>query len=264
MRDGVGCGVLCQLDGTANWSSGILLNCTTRWRRAASRGCSARKRRYGGLQQPVVGPRHRSALLTVIIEAAQARLALYPEGVQCEGDDVVLADEHRHLDELALVEVCGEYRPGVIGDAGVGVELVDGAEHCALQFGPSSRLGAALDPGDLLVRESHPAREDGVLSHSYSERQSQPVRRMASSRRRGGRAPLTARETVKVIHWRRRLGCRTSVSKVLPVALEPMLSISRRDSASRSPGGSGWIRGNDGLTMCFIRASTEMKILQQL
>jgi hypothetical protein len=51
------------------------------------------------------GPRHRSALLTLIIEAAQARLALYSEGVQCEGDDVVLADEHRHLDKLALVEV---------------------------------------------------------------------------------------------------------------------------------------------------------------
>jgi hypothetical protein len=55
------------------------------------------------------------------IEAAQARLALYAECVQCEGDDVVLADEHRHLDELALVEVCGEHRPGVIGNAGVGV-----------------------------------------------------------------------------------------------------------------------------------------------
>src|SRR6266850_3804088 len=82
-----------------------------------------------------------------VIEAAQARLALYSEGVQCEGDDVVLADEHRRLDELALVEVCGEHRPGVISDAGVGVELVDGAEHCALQLGPSLRLGAALDPG---------------------------------------------------------------------------------------------------------------------
>jgi hypothetical protein len=110
------------------------------------------------------GPRHRSALLTLIIEAAQARLALYSEGVQCEGDDVVLADEHRHLDELALVEVCGEHRPGVIGDAGVGVELVDGAEHCALQLGPSLRLGAALDPGDLLVGDSHLARQDDVLS----------------------------------------------------------------------------------------------------
>jgi len=48
-----------------------------------------------------------------------------------------------------LAEVCGEHRPGVIGDAGVGVELVDGAEHCGLQLGPSLRLGAALDPGDL-------------------------------------------------------------------------------------------------------------------
>ena len=75
------------------------------------------------------------------IEAAQAWLALYAEGVQCEGDDVVLADEHRHLDELVLVEVCGEYRPGVIGDAGVGVELVDGAKHCGLQLGPSLHLG---------------------------------------------------------------------------------------------------------------------------
>jgi hypothetical protein len=55
------------------------------------------------------------------IEAAQARLALYAECVQCEGDEVVLADEHRHLDELALVEVCGEHCPGFIGDASVGV-----------------------------------------------------------------------------------------------------------------------------------------------
>lgn len=39
------------------------------------------------------------------IEAAQAWLSLYAEGVQCEGDDVVRADEHRHLDELARVEV---------------------------------------------------------------------------------------------------------------------------------------------------------------
>jgi hypothetical protein len=85
------------------------------------------------------------------IEAAQAWLALYAEGVQYEGDDVVLADEHRHLDELALVEVCGEYRPGVIGDAGVGVELVDGAKHCGLQLGPSLHLGADLDPSDLPV-----------------------------------------------------------------------------------------------------------------
>jgi hypothetical protein len=36
-------------------------------------------------------------------EAAQACLALYAEGVQCEGDDVVLAGEHRHLDELFLI-----------------------------------------------------------------------------------------------------------------------------------------------------------------
>ena len=45
------------------------------------------------------------------IETAPARLALYSECVQCEGDDVVLADEHGH----------GEHRPGFIGDAGVGV-----------------------------------------------------------------------------------------------------------------------------------------------
>jgi hypothetical protein len=119
-----------------------------------------------GPQKPTAGrgPRRLSASLILIIEAAHARLALYAEGVQCEGDDVVLSDEHRHLDELALVEVGGEHRPGVIGDAGVGVEFVDGAEHCALQLGPSLRLGAALDPGDLLVRDSHPARQDGVLS----------------------------------------------------------------------------------------------------
>jgi hypothetical protein len=77
---------------------------------------------------------------------------------------VVLADEHRQLDELPLVEVRGENRPSVIGDAGVGVEFVDGAEHCALQLGPSLRLGAALDPGDLLVGDSHLARQDDVLS----------------------------------------------------------------------------------------------------
>src|SRR5258707_15423359 len=82
-----------------------------------------------------------------VIEAAQARLALYAEGVQCEGDDVVLADEYRHLDELALVELFGEHHPSVIGDAGVGVELVDRMEHCGLQLGPSLRVGAALDPG---------------------------------------------------------------------------------------------------------------------
>ena len=65
---------------------------------------------------------------------------------------------------LALVEVCREYRPGVIADACVVVEFVDGAEHCGLHLGPSPRLGAALHPGDLLVRDSRPAREDGVLS----------------------------------------------------------------------------------------------------
>ena len=36
------------------------------------------------------------------------------------------------------------------------------------------------------------------------------------------------------------------------VALEPMLSMSARDTASRSPGGRGWMRGDDGLTMLFI------------
>src|SRR5258706_10187873 len=51
----------------------------------------------------------RASRAVSVIEAAQARLALYAEGVQCEGDDVVLADEYRHLDQLALVEVCREH-----------------------------------------------------------------------------------------------------------------------------------------------------------
>jgi len=76
------------------------------------------------------------------VEAAQARLALDAEAVEHVRDEGVLADEHRHLDELALVEVCGEQRPGAIGDAGVGVELVGGAEHCGLQLGPSLGIGS--------------------------------------------------------------------------------------------------------------------------
>src|ERR1700756_810174 len=59
---------------------------------------------------------------------------------------------------------------------------------------------------------------------------------VAISRKRGESTPVTAKATVKGIHWRRRLGCRTSVLKVLSVPLEPTLSMSRRDSASRSPG----------------------------
>ena len=47
-----------------------------------------------GPQKPTAGrgPRRLSASLILIIEAAHARLALYAEGVQCEGDDVVLAN----------------------------------------------------------------------------------------------------------------------------------------------------------------------------
>ena len=63
----------------------------------------------------------RSSRAASFNETAEARLPLYSECVQCEGDDVILADEHRHFDELPRVEVCGEHRPGVIGDAGVEV-----------------------------------------------------------------------------------------------------------------------------------------------
>jgi hypothetical protein len=53
-------------------------------------------------------------------------------------------------------------------------------------YWPSSRR--ALDQGDLLVRDSHPAREDGVLSPLVlGAAEPDGVRRMASSRRRGGR-----------------------------------------------------------------------------
>jgi len=63
---------------------------------------------------------------------------------------------------------------------------------------------------------------------------------------------VTTKATVKGIDWRRRLGCRARVSKVLSVALEPMLSMRTRDSASRSPAGKGGMRGDDGLKISFI------------
>jgi hypothetical protein len=58
------------------------------------------------------------------IETAEARLALYSECVQCEGDDVVLVDEHKSADRL--------------GDA---ILMVNGHEvHCNVVHVQSSDL----------------------------------------------------------------------------------------------------------------------------
>jgi hypothetical protein len=74
----------------------------------------------------VHGPRARGQLgdlsrLALAVEAAQAGFAFDAKAVEHVGDEVVLADEDWHLDELALVEVCGQQRPRVVTDAGIGV-----------------------------------------------------------------------------------------------------------------------------------------------
>ncbi len=137
------------------------------------------------------------------------------------------------------------------------VSSVMQASECSSSAARSTAASSSVQPsasGPLLTRAISSSETPTLRArtarcpHSYSARHSQPVRRMAISRRRGESTPVTARATVKGIHWRRRSGCRISVSKVLPVALEPMLAMRSRDSASRSPEGRGRMRGDDGLT----------------
>src|SRR5205807_6619023 len=81
----------------------------------------------------------------------QARLERHAEAVERERDHVVVADEHRDLDQLALVVALGEGRPRLVGDAGSFVELVGRAHQGRVERVPAVGLGTRADPGDLLV-----------------------------------------------------------------------------------------------------------------
>lgn len=74
-----------------------------------------------------------------------------------------MADEHRQLDELVLVQPSGERRPGGIGDAVVVDHLVARAEGGGLRVGPQRRVEVRGDPGDLLVGQPGLAAQADVL-----------------------------------------------------------------------------------------------------
>src|SRR5690606_36806771 len=94
---------------------------------------------------------------------AGALLELDAEGVQGEGDEVVLADEERHLDQLTLVVAGGERGPGLVADPGGVVQLVGGPQQGGVERVPAVGVGAEADPLDLLVGEAGgPAQLDVV------------------------------------------------------------------------------------------------------
>ena len=94
--------------------------------------------------------------------ASAGRLASgsHAERVQRERHEVVLADEHAHLDELLLVEPAGQRRPGGVADAVVGVELVGGPEQRGVVVRPAGGVGAGGDAVDLLLGEAGPQADE--------------------------------------------------------------------------------------------------------
>ena len=80
-------------------------------------------------------------------------LGLDAEGVQRHRDEVVLAHDHAHLDQLLLVPLRGQRGPRAVADAAVGVELVGGSEQEGVGGRPARRIGTRRDASDLLVGE---------------------------------------------------------------------------------------------------------------
>jgi hypothetical protein len=63
----------------------------------------------------------------ILGERLEAVVELDPEGVQCEGEHVVVADDHRRLNQPLGVVGLGERRPGRVSNARCLVQLVRGA-----------------------------------------------------------------------------------------------------------------------------------------
>ncbi|WP_461057853.1 ISL3 family transposase [Streptomyces pseudoechinosporeus] len=68
------------------------------------------------------------------------------QGVQGEGQQMVVAHQHRQLDQLALRQVPGQPFPRRLADPGAGVQLVCGPQQQRLPFRPTRRVGTRSDP----------------------------------------------------------------------------------------------------------------------
>src|SRR5271163_215961 len=93
-----------------------------------------------------------------------ARLALHAQRVQRVRHEVIVAHEHRHLDQLVLVITALELRPRLIGDPSVRVQLVGGAQQRGVERLPAGRLRARGDSRDLLVAQPRGGADPRVLS----------------------------------------------------------------------------------------------------
>ena len=149
----------------------------------------AKRLRGGRTSRPVRAdlgrPRQR---LEALVELDAGR-------VEREGDHVVLADQHRRLDQLASRRTRAARASQVASEmSGVVVQLVDGAHKRCLVVGPAGRR-----PGSRPRGRSPRARFPSATAmrtcwpHSYEERQRTAVRRIRSSRSRGGSVPPTSR-----------------------------------------------------------------------
>src|SRR5439155_25850727 len=94
----------------------------------AARGYGLTQRRDAGRPRPASDARTGSTG-----EPGRTGVGLDAERVHDERDHVILPDDHRDLDQLPVVVAGGEQLPGGVADAGVGVQLVGGAEEGGLE-----------------------------------------------------------------------------------------------------------------------------------
>ena len=119
-----------------------------------------------------------------------------------EADRVVVADQRDHLEDLRLVEMRGERRPGRVADGAMVDQIVDQRRAAPARRPSSRRRRPGRAPWPRPARASKPTRSAKkaiCTPHSYSQPSRAVVRSITISRWRRLSGPLSRRPPANIL-----------------------------------------------------------------